>query len=252
MMLESVVHAESSFVTLTYSDEFIPDKGSLEKRDLQLFMKRIRKNTGLPLRYFAVGEYGDDTWRPHYHLALFGLSPMLQPAVNSSWGLGFVEVGDLTFASAAYVAGYCSKKLNSPADPRLNGRYPEFALMSRRPGIGAPAVQTIADALSNRAGWDAIEKMGDVPAQIQHGGKHYPLGTYLRKKLRVAMNFEQEGQTEESRLAQAAEMRALWEDNIRNAKSPALTVKKMVEQLGAQKALQLEKRSKIYAARKKL
>lgn len=56
------------FVTLTYAEE--PVDG-VNKRDLQLFMKRLRKNLSereqnLNLRYFAVAEYGSHTHRPHY------------------------------------------------------------------------------------------------------------------------------------------------------------------------------------------
>ena len=47
---------------------------TLRKRDYQLFMKRLRK--AFPndkIRFYAAGEYGPKTLRPHYHAILFGL-----------------------------------------------------------------------------------------------------------------------------------------------------------------------------------
>lgn len=86
-MLELKYHDSAYFVTLTYNDAHAPtayyvDDGTgecftsltLRKRDFQLFMKRLRK--AFPedkIRYFAAGEYGEHTMRPHYHAIIFGL-----------------------------------------------------------------------------------------------------------------------------------------------------------------------------------
>lgn len=74
------------FVTLTYDQDHVPmsaygnpDTGeatpvmTLSKRDHQLFMKRLRKNAKVPIRFFGCGEYGPQTMRPHLHYILFGL-----------------------------------------------------------------------------------------------------------------------------------------------------------------------------------
>ena len=72
---ESVYWEDSVFLTLTYSDDYLPKNGSLDKRQLQLFIKRLRKSlNGRSIKYFACGEYGDNTERPHYHLIIFGIS----------------------------------------------------------------------------------------------------------------------------------------------------------------------------------
>ena len=87
-MHEASLHESNCFVTLTYSDEGIahldrcidPETGeigagplrSLNKRDIQLFMKRLRKRTGAKIRYLQCGEYGSKTQRPHHHVLLFG------------------------------------------------------------------------------------------------------------------------------------------------------------------------------------
>lgn len=117
---------ESSFITLTYSDENLPKHGSLRYQDLVRFWKRLRKQIG-SIRYYAVGEYGDQTLRPHYHACLFGQAftegriitrekptrLWTTPTLNEMWGLGNVQVGSLTFETARYTASYVLKKLTS-------------------------------------------------------------------------------------------------------------------------------------------
>jgi hypothetical protein len=123
---EAQLHTESSFVTLTYDDEHLPPHNGLNYADLQKFWKRLRKAIG-PLRYYAVGEYGDQTHRPHYHACIFGHAftanrtivrqqPTLlwtNPVLEAAWGLGHVSVGALTFQTAQYTASYVTKKLNN-------------------------------------------------------------------------------------------------------------------------------------------
>jgi len=140
---------ECSFLTLTKKDV---GNGSLDKRDLQLFFKNLRYQNGNGIRYFACGEYGKTKNRPHYHVCLYGLpikdkiymgkSKSSQKIYTSKtigdvWDLGYNYVGELTFESAAYVARYCTKKITGEkGEEHYDGRLPEFALMSRRPGIG--------------------------------------------------------------------------------------------------------------------
>ena len=76
IMNELAYHKDACFLTLTYDDEHLPEDKSLSKRDFQLFMKRFRKDFGLPVRFFACGEYGKKTFRPHYHVIFFGVSPV--------------------------------------------------------------------------------------------------------------------------------------------------------------------------------
>lgn len=117
---------DNSFITLTYSQENLPKTGSLQYDDLQKFWKRLRKQTGR-LRYYAVGEYGDESMRPHYHACVFGLgfrenriiireTPnllWLSPQLEKTWGLGQVTVGKLSFETARYTASYVTKKLRT-------------------------------------------------------------------------------------------------------------------------------------------
>lgn len=125
---EAQLTDKNSFLTLTYDDEHLPEHNSLDYRHLVTFWKRLRKAyQGKKLRYYAVGEYGDESLRPHYHACLFGedfkdnripvragKKPLwTTKELTKLWGLGHVSVGALNFATARYTASYITKKLNS-------------------------------------------------------------------------------------------------------------------------------------------
>lgn len=161
---EAKRYIQSSFLTLTYSPEHEPATGSLCKRDLQLFMKRVRKHfPGVDMRYFAVGEYGDISGRAHYHMILFGMAFVEDRRPHSKnsagqqlfkselldklWGKGHCLIGNVSAQSCGYVAQYAHKKVNGTqsdeayrrVDPQTGETWllqKEFALMSRRPAIG--------------------------------------------------------------------------------------------------------------------
>lgn len=153
-VLEAKCYEKNCFITLTYNDENLPSDLSLKKEDFTLFIKRLRKNTGAKIRYFACGEYGSLYSRPHFHACLFGYCPddlvlyanrggcnlYISETIAKAWqGKGFITVGDVTFESAAYVARYVTKKITgSQADDHYQGIQPEYTVMSRRPGIAAP------------------------------------------------------------------------------------------------------------------
>jgi len=168
MMHEAHEHEFNSFVTLTYDDDNCPADYSLDLKHAQGFIKRLRRHAeyhheGLRLRFYLAGEYGDLRGRPHYHAAIFGYdfpdktkfktnqqnqTIFTSPTLTKLWGLGHASTANLDFGSAAYIARYCTKKINggeaanhyyrySPMDGRMHNVKPEFAVMSRRPGIGA-------------------------------------------------------------------------------------------------------------------
>lgn len=131
------------FVTLTYSNRNIPAYGSLEKTDLQKFFKRLRKkDEQTRIRYYAVGEYGLESSRPHYHAIIFNSN---EEDIRSAWTLGHVHVGTVTPASVAYVLKYIVQpeiapkgKIYDAVTEEWRDKYQKpFALMSRAYGIGA-------------------------------------------------------------------------------------------------------------------
>lgn len=123
------------FVTLTYDQKHLPSDLSVNKRDVQLFLKRLRKRYDAnQIRYYIVGEYGSKYGRPHYHALLFGAD---SEKVRKSWvdsraaPIGIVHVGKVTSASVAYVTKYIIQQGNE-----VDGRTKPFTLMSRAYGIG--------------------------------------------------------------------------------------------------------------------
>lgn len=210
-MLEQRVHEFSSFWTLTYAEEHVPLDGSLSVVHVQLFLKRLRRALSpRVVRYYVVGEYGDETFRPHYHAALFGVSELELETVTRSWGLGHCLGGSLTVQSAAYIVGYVTKKMTKADDPRLGGKHPEFARMSLRPGIGALAMPAVAADLQDKHGCLFLARTGDVPLSLACGRRSFHLGRYLRRKLRAECGFETIGQQALPAIQRAQELHALW------------------------------------------
>lgn len=258
MMLEQLKHNSSSFLTLTYDQEHLPNGATLVPKHAQDWLKRLRKLTSLKLRYFLVGEYGDDTQRPHYHAALFGMGPEYSEIVRQTWGRGHIMLGDLTKDSAQYIAGYVTKKMTDKADPRLKGRHPEFARMSLRPGIGALAIEDIALVLTTDHGCDEILNTGDVPQVLMHGSKRWPLGRYLRKKLREHLGFPETGGQEDKIKVWSMQMHQLLE-NLKGSeawpKNPQFrrdAVKKLLLEFNKQRVLNMESKNKIFTKKGQL
>lgn len=201
LLMESMEHPCCCFVTLTFDEEHLPAGGYLEKRELQLFIKRLReKFSPTKIRYFAVGEYGDQTWRPHYHLILFGVSPTEHQVIQSCWNLGFIQVGTAESASMQYITGYVLKKLTKITNPALKGKPPEFATMSKKPGIGFGVVDRIKTAFTTGPGSTILQESIPTLTQIRVHGKKYPLGRYLREKTMDALGLSAD-QRENLRIA---------------------------------------------------
>lgn len=157
----------SAFITLTYSAKFVPDTG-VSKRHFQLFMKRLRKKSGLKLRYYAVGEYGSKRKRAHYHAIIFnfrGDDKFLQScwmARGSKEPFGIVHIGKVSEASIRYTTKYIIQR----AEIVPKGLHPQFCLMSRQYGLGA---HYLSDAMvtwhrANRANYTLIHgEKGRLP-----------------------------------------------------------------------------------------
>lgn len=169
-MILELDHSQSAvFLTLTYDDPHLPVRinlstgqveCTLNKRDLQLFMKRLRKHRlfrDRELRFYACGEYGKNTQRSHYHIILYNVElsdfPDLVPRgsnelgqqyyksdilANEIWKNGFCLVAPMSWNTCAYVARYVKKKDYGLASDEYveRMREPEFSVMSRNPGIG--------------------------------------------------------------------------------------------------------------------
>lgn len=280
ILLESTLHANSSFVTLTYSDDNLPkikmvDGGpallNLSPLDLKNFLKRVRTYLApMRVRFFAVGEYGHEGARefnPHYHLVLFGYACCVHgrsrykfqsssklvlhrrtccvqcDTLRDLWGLGNIETGPLDASTAAYITGYTTKKMTHRDDTRLEGREPEFARMSLKPGIGRDFMWDYASAyIQNK--FDA--RTHDVPAVTGHANrKAMPIGRYLRRALREMIGRETKGIPDAEAVQ---EMLALLQASVLNERS----FKEEIKAKHEAKVASIAGRFKIYKQRKNL
>lgn len=205
LLLEWCCHTESMWPTLTYDNKHLPVNGSLVPRDIQLFLKSLRKSIHpSKVRFYVVGEYGDRTQRPHYHCVLFGLDN--QVAVKKAWPHGSVFFGVVSPQSLAYNVSHITKSTHKFSDYKgmLKGRYPEFHRMSLRPGIGYNAVEGIADWLTSHAGAKYVSEHHDVVSSFRMEGVIWPLGRYLKNAIREKIGMST-GQSEQARYIQAME-----------------------------------------------
>lgn len=177
MMLELETSKSAVFATLTYDNDHIPcvedDTGykyafTLCKKDCQDWMKRLRRHfKKKTVRFYLAGEYGSSTARPHYHAILFGLSLddfpdkkvhgrselgdlyYVDKGFTDIWSNGFCLLSDVSWKTCAYVARYVTKKIGAwyDFDFEFTGVEREFALMSRKPGLGRQYLKEHPDAL---------------------------------------------------------------------------------------------------------
>lgn len=194
---EASQHDRNCFVTLTYRPGDVPPDGSLDVRHWQLFAKRMRKAIG-PFRFLHCGEYGETNFRPHYHALIFGQDfgrdrklwrrdgdqeLFTSQQLEDLWGLGFCTIGRLNYQTAAYVARYTLKKVTGDKaeehyrriDLETGEEYsvrPEYATMSRRPGIGA-------------TWFDKFHRDVYPADEVIHEGRSYRPPVYYDRRLEV-------------------------------------------------------------------
>lgn len=202
LMQELRVSSSAHFITLTYDSRFVPITNSgfmdLSKRDVQLFFKRLRKahsksesDLGLfPIKYYACGEYGGRSCRPHYHIILFNAKlELIQDAWSKCWKefpykrpkkrfahMGMIDYGDSRGVCEAAV-GYCLKYMSKDKKKMkawLRGRQPEFALMSKGLGI---------DYLSEEmVDWHIADMVNRMYCNVP-GGKKISMPRYYKDKM---------------------------------------------------------------------
>lgn len=140
-VLEAKSYKYNYFLTLTYDNDHVGDN-KLNRRDLQLFIKRLRKEYE-NIRYFACGEYGSTTGRKHYHLILFNCDiPDLKllghpgegayfdsKSIRDIWSKGNIILTEFSYGTASYIARYTTKKI-------MKDNKDEFIAMSLKPGLG--------------------------------------------------------------------------------------------------------------------
>lgn len=194
------------FVTLTYNDDTLPPDG-VSIRDMQLFLKRLRKNfDSKTLRYFIISEYGDHTYRWHYHGLLFFNCERkndIYDIIEKAWSKGFVQFGDIEEGSIVYCTKYCLKGSNVP-----EGKNPNFRLVSKMSGgIGKDYIEQQSAYHMSRI---------DEPTLCHWQGQTAPLPRYFREKFLKQLPDEQRINTRldyQTKLREAREKKVFNELN---------------------------------------
>jgi len=157
---ESGYWPRTTFATLTYDKENLPEGKTLVKSDLQKFFKRLRfrlstENPPRTIKHFSCGEYGDPSRgrnhegnRPHYHSIIFGLGQNEEYLIKDVWGKGRVHLEPFNEATAAYVAGYVYKKFSKELHLERYGNVNRpFQIQSRE--IGARFAESESERFHN-------------------------------------------------------------------------------------------------------
>lgn len=193
LMEENKWARSAHFVTLTYDTSVVPispnGRMTLKKRDFQLFMKRLRflskkEGNDKKLLYYACGEYGSKTWRPHYHAIIFNAN---MDTIQEAWKLndsllGHVHIDEVNGATINYTLKYMSKSSRVPLY-RGDDRLPEFSLMSK--GLGISYVNDAARS------YHEVIKYVDGKLDLSHsrmflvmpGGYKVAMPRYYKQKL---------------------------------------------------------------------
>lgn len=223
LMLEMRAYDYCYFVTLTYADEYLPNRyiwgykrdgtpkwtGSTCKEDLTNYLKRLRYYAG-KLRFYAVAEYGEGKGsRPHYHIIVFsnrdfkikfgkdenGKTIIEDSLFHRSWfNDSIVDIAIIPSSRdcgkvAAYVAGYVVKKLTNYKS--LEEEYgklkneTEFSTMSKHPGIGFEQISYITRQLNYHSIGPKYTD-NDITNDLsgfRYNGKMWPLSRTLKEKI---------------------------------------------------------------------
>lgn len=164
------------FITLTYqcTPKSFNGFDTLKKKDFQDFMKRLRNRTKNRLKYYACGEYGSETERPHYHLVLLNQPKLwaLDPKyITEAWTHGQIHIGEANIKTIHYTLKYMMKGKHIGQD-ELDDRENVFSLMSK--GMGK---QFLTETMLNHI------KTGQINHIVLPDGKKQALPRYYKDKI---------------------------------------------------------------------
>lgn len=213
ILMEYVTAGNGVFTTLTYRDQELPGNGKLEKEEITQWVRNRFKVE--PFRYYLVGEYGTQSWRPHYHMVVFPHEGRLPRDVTLGWDKGHTSAYPLTPQRAAYCAAYTTKKLVShSAELAKRDLPPEFRTSSKRPPVGHAFISKLVQMHRTPGGAEYVERMGDVARSWRFGQKVLPIDGYILRKARERLGvpaLHSERLTHDGYFAtHAAQEHAIW------------------------------------------
>ena len=245
IVLEAAINQFNTFGTLTYEDTAVPltvdGVPTLRKAEAKAWLGSVAQRFAVKttaLRYYMVGEYGDQTKRPHYHIVLFGIDwYAFDQVATATWSKGFHQSVNLTDTRSEYIAGYTTKKLTKADDERLApGQEPEFKIQSHRPALGRSYLDKVVEWYSTDAGSTALAAHGDISHCYRFKGKLWPLTDYQKRYIRgkIGIPTTREG------------LQKLREDPISEINTPP-TLEEIQER--EVRHAQTQKRKEIFAQR---
>lgn len=173
----------SHSITLTYGrdkngNEDHPNAAVLTYSDVQKYFKRLRFD-GFPLRYFAVGEYGSQKGRAHWHLMVYwqGKVPpheLQKTYMQDQWPHGHSFWDKPSTAAIRYVCKYLTKE--------VDGKGRQYHLsMSKKPPLGHEYFKRLAERYVTQgiAPQEPFYWFGDVRDQEDKPIRFYMSGVSL-------------------------------------------------------------------------
>lgn len=244
LLLEAAVSRFSAFVTFTLE---VPDAKKeeyctyLDKRVVQLFLKRLRKRVPENrIRYLVVGEYGEKYGRAHYHALLFSSLPLHSAVLRDAWAQGNIDIGDVQPESIDYVLAYCLKSSSELSREKLErwdrdrrNAHPEFRLFSQ--GLGKAALPNLC--VPDRESGELI-----LQREFRVLGKSWPIGRYFRDRHRGGSATAQHNAGQNDSVAERRETaieRMLYEE-LRSLPVGSAAYQEQRAKIAARKAEQLE------------
>lgn len=221
---------EACFLTLTYNEDSCPLQ--LQKRDLQLFMKRLRKYLGKKkIKYYGVGEYGDTTSRPHYHIIVFGYNPpvtrylqktrYISDEVSKLWTHGIHTIDKVNKTTIRYVAKYVQKDNSTET-----WRQEKFALMSK--GLGLKFLEKEKEKIIHNKGFTV-------------NGNHVSLPRYYWNKLDIKDTYEEYQFQKESMVRQKKLLDSYKLDSVEEIKERIIEARSQLKRRYEAKAAMSKK-----------
>lgn len=262
------------FVTATYDDNSLPTSythfdgrfycnlgGTLNPRHPQLFIKRLRAAVS-PVRFRVsyVGEYGENTLRPHYHFIFFDYPPDQTWRMYESWHdegrddpmcaweRFTIEKPNCVWDVSQYTSGYVVKKMTKHDDPRLDGRFPEFFRSSK--GLGLAMVPHIVQALDTDSGWSYIYENGNIPRSMKLSGRSVTIDRYMKEKILDGLEEIQPGIKEKIKAICYQNYQAQMQDLQLRSKEAKTSPLKVLEADNAQPLKVLERKFELFNSKK--
>jgi len=236
LLTEEKYSDTSYFLTMTYSTDNVEYTNNgfktLNKDHLRAFWKALRKKNSKRIKYYAVGEYGTNTHRPHYHALIFNadlktiVGPQAAYALENNlipmdgtvelespvWKKGYVTVGRITEASVGYALKYMLKKVTRKKHAR-DDRQQEFSAMSKKLGSQYLTHAARKYHISDLTGRFALKLSNGALAPMP---RYYKQHFYNFRQMEEIGKYFEAKQSEEFETMSKEDFNKMWEERMQS------------------------------------